>query len=204
MFRDRVHAGKELAGALRDYAGAPGALVLALPRGGVVVAAEVARALDLPLDVVVTRKIGAPGNPEYAVAAIDADGAVTPGDLGGASDEYIRSQIPVERDEIARRLRAYRGDHLPPEIEGRTVILVDDGVATGLTVRAAVRYLRAHGAGRIVVVVPVAPPETADRLRLEADEVVTLAEPAGFYAVGQFYSEFGQTTDAEVVDLLRG
>ncbi|MGB4592182.1 MAG: phosphoribosyltransferase family protein [Coriobacteriia bacterium] len=203
MFRDRVHAGHELAGALRGYSGAPDTLVLALPRGGVVVAAGVARALGLPLDVVVTRKIGAPGNPEYAVAAIDADGAVVPGDLGGASDEYIRSQVAVERDEIARRLRTYRGDRPPLEIEGRTVILVDDGIATGLTVRAAVRYLRAHNAGRIVVAVPVAPQDTADRLRLEADEVVTLAEPSGFYAVGQFYSEFGQTTDDEVISLLR-
>ncbi|MHB1340584.1 MAG: phosphoribosyltransferase [Coriobacteriia bacterium] len=204
MFRDRTHAGRELARALRDHAGAPGALVLALPRGGVVVAAEVARALDLPLDLVVTRKIGAPGNPEYAIAAVDADGSVLPGDTGGASEEYVRSQAGLEREEISRRLQAYRGDRPPPEIVGRTVILVDDGVATGLTVRSAIRYLRAHSAGRIIVAVPVAPPDTAGLLRREADEVVTLAEPAMFRAVGQFYSEFGQTTDAEVVELLRG
>lgn len=202
MFRNREHAGRELAAALGAYAHDPRALVLALPRGGVIVGAEVARALGLPLDIVVTRKIGAPGNPEYAVAAIDADGAVMPGDLGGASEEYIRSQVPTQREEIARRLHTYRGDRPPPEIAGRTVILVDDGIATGLTVRAAVRYLRAHSASQITVAVPVAPQETADRLRLDADEVVTLAEPMSFYAVGQFYDEFGQTTDAEVIALL--
>lgn len=203
MFSDREHAGDMLAAALGPYAHDGHAVVLALPRGGVVVGARVAGVLGLPLDIVATRKIGAPGNPEFAIAAVDADGQVMTGVAGFASDEYVRGRAEAERDEIARRLRVYREGRPPLEVEGRTVILVDDGVATGLTLRSALRYLRAHHPGRIVVAVPVAPPETAAHLRDEADTVVTLAEPDNFHAVGQFYDVFDQTTDDEVIELLR-
>ncbi|MEN6429395.1 MAG: phosphoribosyltransferase family protein [Coriobacteriales bacterium] len=202
LFPDREHAGQRLADALARYAGDDRAVVLALPRGGVVVGAQVARSLQLPLDVVVTRKIGAPGDPEYAIAAVDADGAVLLGDEGAASSEYVRREAVAQQAEISRRLAAYRRGRPPLDVTGRTVVLVDDGVATGLTLRAAIRYLRAHHAGRVVVAVPVAPPGTATRLRREADEVVVLAEPEAFHAVGQFYSDFSQTSDAEVVALL--
>ena len=204
MFADRHDAGRRLALALERYRDAPDAIVLGVPRGGVVVAAEVARALGLPLDVVVTRKIGAPGNPEYAVGAVDADGAVHAGLVAGLPEGYLARSAAHERDEIERRLLAYRADWEAPAITGATVIVVDDGIATGLTLSAAVAYLRRKGAKRIVIAAPVAAPDSATRLRGEADEVVTLAEPDGFNAVGQFYARFDQTSDAEVRGLLKG
>jgi predicted phosphoribosyltransferase len=204
MFADRHDAGRRLALALERYRDAPDAIVLGVPRGGVVVAAEVARDLGLPLDIVVTRKIGAPGNPEYAVGAVDADGAVHAGLVAGLPEGYLARSAAHERDEIERRLLAYRADWEAPAITGATVIVVDDGIATGLTLSAAVAYLRRKGAKRIVIAAPVAAPDSATRLRGEADEVVTLAEPDGFNAVGQFYARFDQTSDAEVRGLLKG
>jgi putative phosphoribosyl transferase len=204
MFRDRTDAGRRLGAALA--AGPPAhPLVLAIPRGGVIVGAEVAAAIAAPLDIVVTRKIGAPGNPELAV------GAIAPGvqvwDRGllerlGVDPGYLRDAVAEEEAEIVRRTAAYRGGRPPPQVAGRTVIVVDDGLATGATALAAVRWSRGASAGRVVVAAPVAAPATVDLLALEADEVRTLETPAWFRAVGEWYEDFTQTTDAEVVAAL--
>ncbi len=203
VFRDRHDAGRQLAAALERYRGAPDVVVLGVPRGGVVVAAEVARLLEQPLDVVVTRKLGAPGNPEYAVGAVDADGHVFAGILAGVPEGYLARAAAAEQAEIARRVAAYRAGRPALDVAGKTAVLVDDGIATGLTLRAAVHYLKRQGAARVVVAAPVAAPDSAARLRSEADEVVVLDEPWGFSAVGQFYERFDQTSDAEVEALLQ-
>lgn len=203
VFTDRHDAGRRLAAALERYRGVPDVVVLGVPRGGVVVAEEVARLLGQPLDVVVTRKIGAPGNPEYAVGAVDADGHVFEGILAGVPEGYLERAAAAEQAEIARRVAAYRAGRPALDVAGKTAILVDDGIATGLTLRAAVHYLKRQGAARVVVAAPVAAPDSAARLRGEADEVVVLDEPPGFSAVGQFYARFDQTSDDEVQALLR-
>jgi putative phosphoribosyl transferase len=202
MFRDRVDAGQQLAVALAAYAHAPDALVLGVPRGGVIVAAEVARELGLPLDVIVVRKIGAPGNPEFAVGAVDEGGNIV--DSGGtwASESYLRAEAEVGRAEIARRLAAYRSGRRPLELAGKTAVLVDDGIATGMTLRAAVASLRHRGAGRVIVAAPVAAPGAIGALTEAVDELIVLSAPDGFYAVGQFYRVFDQTEDAEVISAL--
>jgi putative phosphoribosyl transferase len=202
MFADRSEAGKLLAEALRGRV-SPDAVVLGVPRGGVVVAAEVARSLGLPLDVVVVRKLGAPGNPEYAVGAVDEDGRVVGGTSAIVSEAYLQDAARVGREEIARRLRVYRQGRAPLDVSGREVVLVDDGIATGMTLMAALDSLRRRGASRIVVATPVAAPDAAHHFRMQADEFVTLLEPPGFGAVGQFYTTFEQTDDAEVIELLR-
>lgn len=201
MFENRVEAGRRLAEALRDKVGAS-ALVLGVPRGGVVVAAEVARALGLPLDVLVVRKIGAPGNPEFAVGAVDEEGHVVGGPSGYATEEYLQEAARAGREEISRRLQAFRQGREPLDVRGREVVLVDDGIATGMTLLAALESLRRRGASRITVAAPVASPDAAARIGEHADEFVALLEPPGFSAVGQFYRQFDQTTDAEVITLL--
>jgi putative phosphoribosyl transferase len=206
VFEDRVDAGRALAKSLAAYRGSKGAIVLALPRGGVPVAYEVAHALDLPLDVLVVRKLGLPWQPELAMGAIASGGAIVMnedvlGYLRGREDVLEQVQRS-ERAELARRELSYRGSKPPLEMTGRTGILVDDGLATGATMEAAVRALRALGAERVVVAVPVASPEARDRIAGVADEVVCLAAPALFSAVGQWYRDFGQTSDEEVRDLL--
>ena len=202
MFADRVDAGRQLARALERFADAPDTVVLGVPRGGVVVAAEVARELGLPLDVVVAAKVGAPGNPEYAVGAVAPDGVVTPSPVAGYSAEELRVLSQPVHDLVRRRLQAFRGGRAEFDVARRTVLLVDDGVATGLTTRAAVEYLHRRGAARVVVAVPVAPPDSVQMLTTVADEVAVLESPFGFAAVGQFYRVFGQTEDAEVMRLI--
>jgi putative phosphoribosyl transferase len=181
-------------------------VVVGLPRGGVPVAAEVARALDAPLDVLVVRKLGCPFQPELGMGAIGEDGAIVLNreliarlGLGG---EEVQQVIERERVELERRLRRYRGERPPEPVSGRTVILVDDGLATGATARAAIQVLRLRGARRVVLAVPVAPPHTAQAFGGVADEVVVVQTPEPFFAIGQFYVDFAQTSDAEVAWLL--
>jgi putative phosphoribosyl transferase len=206
MFADRVDAGRALAKALEKRRGAADTIVLGLPRGGVPVAHEIAEALALPLDVLVVRKLGLPWQPELAMGAIASGGALVLNDevvryLGDRGDafETVRAR---EQAELERRERDYRGDRPPLDMRNRTGILVDDGLATGATMEAAVRALQALGARRVVVAVPVASAQARDRIAAVADEVVCLATPMLFSAVGQWYRDFGQTEDEEVRDLL--
>lgn len=205
-FRDRFEAGQVLGEHLHAYAGRGDTLVLALPRGGVPVGFEVARALDAPLDVFVVRKLGVPGREEFAMGAIATGGVrVLNEDTVrrlGIPDEEVARTIDREERELARRERLFRGGRPPPRIQGRTVILVDDGLATGATMRAAVQALREQEPARLVVGVPVGAPETCAVFEDEADEVVCALSPEPFYAVGHFYEDFEQTSDEEVRELL--
>jgi predicted phosphoribosyltransferase len=205
-FQDRREAGRLLAEKLGAYANRPDVLVLALPRGGVPVAYEVARALGAPLDVFIVRKLGVPGYEELAM------GAVATGSVRVLNDELVRAlSIPDyvidaitawEREELARRERLYRGDRPPPDVQDRTVILVDDGLATGATMHAAIAALRQQQPARIVVAVPTGSPETCDALRAEVDDVICAITPEPFHSVGLWYKDFSQTTDDEVRELL--
>jgi predicted phosphoribosyltransferase len=206
LFRDRRDAGRTLAQRLSDYAGQPGVVVLALPRGGTPVAYEVARALDAPLDVLMVRKLGIPWNEEYAMGAIASGGeqwldARVVHELGITRSD-IESVVAREQRELARRERIYRRDRPPPLLRGRTVILVDDGLATGSTMRAAVRAVRRQQPARTVVAVPVASTEACELLRSEADEIVCAEVPKYFLGVGRWYIDFSQTSDEEVCALL--
>jgi putative phosphoribosyl transferase len=206
-FTNRTEAGRQLADDLKEYAGREDALVLALPRGGVPVAFEVARALGLPMDLFLVRKLGVPGHEELAM------GAIASGGVRVLNEEVVRMFSPPEvtiarvaaqeQEELERRERAYRGGRRDLRLEGKTVILVDDGLATGSTMRAAAQAVRAQDPARIVVAVPVAAAETCDELRGEVDEVVCTLTPEPFRAVGIWYDDFAQTTDEEVRDLLR-
>jgi putative phosphoribosyl transferase len=206
IFRDRCHAGQLLAAELAAYAGRSDVLVLALPRGGVPVAFEVARALGAPLDVFLVRKLGVPGHKELAMGALATGGVRVLNERVvrelGIPDAAIEAVAAEEQRELARRERDYRGDRPPPAVGGRTVILVDDGLATGSTMRAAVAALRRQGPARIVVAVPAAAPATCDQFRAEVDEIVCAVTPEPFYAVGLWYEDFSPTTDDQVRDLL--
>jgi putative phosphoribosyl transferase len=205
-FRDRADAGRLLAERLSHYAGRDDVLVLGLPRGGVPVAAEVARALGAPLDVFLVRKLGLPGQEELAMGAIASGGArVLNEELVetlGIPEALIDAVAAREEEELRRRERLYRGERPPPEVEGKTVILVDDGLATGSSMRAAVAALRRLRPARIVVAVPTAPVSTCEELRPEVDELVCARTPQPFDAVGIWYENFNQTTDEEVRRLL--
>lgn len=206
-FADRRAAGRLLATRLAHLRPAH-PIVLALPRGGVPVAFEVARALDAPLDLLIVRKLAAPGHEELGIGAV-VDGAdpqvVLNDDIvreSGASADYIRAEMRRQFAEIERRRDRYVGGRAPAAVEGRSVILVDDGIATGGTVRAALQALRKKRPSRLALAVPVAPADTVERLRPDCDELICLAQPQPFYAVGAHYEDFTQTTDAEVIALL--
>ena len=206
VFEDRRDAGRQLA-ALLTEAGQD-AIVLALPRGGVPVAAEVAAALHLPLDVLVVRKLGAPFQPELGLGAIAPDGIrVVNARLAtslGVSGPDLDAVAEREGRELERRLERYRGKEPPPAVEGRTVIVVDDGIATGYTARAAVRWAKRHGARRVILAVPVIAAETAEDLATEVDDLVAVEAPLDMAAIGMWYRRFGQVSDEEVVEILRG
>ena len=205
MFLDRADAGRRLAAMLRKFSSEPPPLLLALPRGGVPVAAEVAATLRIPFDVLVVRKLGVPGHEEYAMGAIASGVMVLDHEVVarlGVGMDALERVIDREKRELERRERTFRDESAFPEVEGRTVIVVDDGIATGSTMSAAVALLRKKNAGRIVVAVPVAADDSAERLRGEADEVVALLEPGNLGAVGRWYRDFGQTGDDEVRRLL--
>lgn len=206
LFRDRCDAGQQLAARLVFLKGEPDVIVLGIPRGGVVVAAEVARALDAPLDIFIAHKIGAPFNPELAIGALTSSGDVLLDEelidqLGLHQDEIARA-VEYQRGEIERRLAVFRKARPPLDETGKTVVLVDDGVATGSTVLAALRALRKRSPARLVLAIPVGPADTMARLARECDQAVVLATPEPFWAVGRFYQQFDQTTDAEVIGLL--
>lgn len=206
MIEDRVEAGRRLAAALQRYCDCPGGLILAIPRGGVVVGREMSVLLRLPLDVLLTRKIGAPGNPELAIGALTETGYLYVNEELLASYPALarlseRERLEQER-EIDRRRRQYRGGRALPPLEGRTVILVDDGTATGATYLASVHALRASRVGRLVAALPVAPPEIAGMISRRVDDCVVLATPDPFYAVGQHYLNFRQVDDEEVLRCL--
>ena len=206
LYRDRIEAGRLLATKLTAYAHRQDVLVLALPRGGVPVAYEVAKALKAPLAVFVVRKLGVPGHEELAM------GAIATGGIRVVNEEVVRMlRIPdriidavaaQEQQELERRERLYRDDRPPPDVSGRTVILVDDGLATGSTMRAAIKALRRQHPAHIVVAVPVAAPSTCDEFRAEVDDIICAKTPEPFYGVGYWYEDFSQTTDNEVHDLL--
>jgi putative phosphoribosyl transferase len=205
-FLDRRDAGRRLAQRLAQYRDTK-PVVLGLPRGGVPVADEVARALDATLDVMVVRKLGAPGNPEFAI------GAIAPGvthferthiDALNVPKEFVQHAVAREQEELRRREKLFRGGRPAAEVGGKTVILVDDGLATGATVKAAIKSLRAMGPGRIVLAVPIGAPDTVEQLRPLVDELVCLETPAFFRAVGQGYVDFSPTSDRDVERILRG
>ena len=206
-FDDRAEAGRLLAERLASYADNPNVVVLGLPRGGVPVAFEVARGLRVPMDLFVVRKLGTPGNRELAMGAI-AEGGIR------VLDEELVRELAIHRGEIEavthqetqelqRRIRAYRGKRDAPNLEGKTVILVDDGVATGSTMRAAIRAIRAHRPARLVAAVPTIARSTFRELRTEVDELIAILTPEPFFGVGEWYADFGQTSDAEVSALLQ-
>jgi putative phosphoribosyl transferase len=207
FFENRKDAGERLVSLVEEYRNQADTLVLGLPRGGVVVALEIALALDLPLDVWVSRKIGAPLNPELAIGAIDSDGNLLLDDnavrLYEISDRYIREMSEEQVTEVQRRYERYRGKGEAPDVKGKTILVVDDGVATGFTMLAALQSLRHRGAEKIICVVPVASPRVMRKLEQNSDGVECLSTPSYFGAVGEFYRNFNQVSDEEVLECLK-
>jgi len=205
LFRDREDAGRKLARALTEFVGSQ-VVVLGMPRGGVVVANEVAEALGAPLDVVVTRKIGAPGEPEFALGAVTQEGDVIVDrravESVGTTAEYLQEEAQRKRAEVIERMRNLRGDRPYPDLEGKTVIIVDDGMATGNSMRAAVQSVGRRCPKEVLVAVPVAPSETVSEFSREGTRVVCIEQPRFFFAIGQFYNSFEQVEDSEVRRLL--
>jgi putative phosphoribosyl transferase len=207
MFNDRSDAGIQLASRLKEYKDKKGVLVLALPRGGVVTGYEIARHLNAPLDIVIVRKIGFPGQPELAIGAVSETGTVVLNDYiisgYGVSKEYIESEVSRQKEEIARRVKLYRKGKWLSGLEGKTVILVDDGIATGATMKVAIATLREEKLNKLVVALPVAPSSVAEEIEKMVDEFICIETPLDFMAVGSYYYDFTQVSDKEVVELLR-
>jgi len=205
VFRDRQQAGKRLAEELQKR-GITGDIVLAVPRGGLPVGHAVAEAMGLGLDIVVARKMGAPGNPELAIGAVASDGSVWRNDRLiqqlGVDEDYVERTRRQEAENARAKFDRYRGDRPEPELSGKTVLIVDDGVATGATTIACIRLAYSEGAERVILAVPVAPPESVKRLQQEADQVIAVDQPTWFMAVGQFYEQFGQVSDEEAMAYL--
>ena len=207
MFKDRTDAGRQLADLLRDH-DVEVDVVLGIPRGGLPVARPVADALGVPLDVVVASKIGAPNNPELAIGAVASDGSIWRNDdlidRIGVGEAYVERERESETEVAREKLERYRGTAEPPDLNGKRVLVVDDGLATGATVTAALRQIRAAGASYVVLAVPVGSPDSVERLRAEADEVIAVETPPHFGAVGQFYESFRQVSDEEATSYLEG
>jgi predicted phosphoribosyltransferase len=204
IFKDRVDAGRQLAQALLRYKGQD-VVVYALPRGGVVLGAEIARALEAPLDLIVVRKVGHPSSPEYAIAAVAEDGhtVVNQAEVSAIAKDVFEESVRLEQDEARRRRLLYTRGRAAVPATGKTAIIVDDGLATGLTMFAAVQEMQHWRPARLIVAVPVAPPQTIGALRRIVDEVVTLYAPDQFGAIGRFYWDFSQVTDDEVIELMK-
>lgn len=207
MFNDRRDAGIQLVSMLKKYKDQEGVLVLALPRGGVVTGYEIARYLNVPLDIVIVRKIGFPGQPELGIGAVSETGTVVLNQFiistYGVSKDYIEHEISRQKEEISRRVKLYRKGKGLPDLEGKTIILVDDGVATGATIKAAITTLRKEKLTKLTVALPVAPPAMADELKQMVDEFICIETPVDFMAVGAHYRDFTQVSDEEVVELLQ-
>lgn len=207
IFKNRREAGRKLAEKLKKYAGQKDVLILGLPRGGVIVAAEVASSLQSHLDIVAPRKLGAPDNEELAIGAVSEDGRPILDEniikMLAVSKKYLKEQIKKAKAESERRLKLYRGDRQKLKIKNKTVIIIDDGIATGATMRAAITSCRKKQAKKIIVAVPVSARDTFKKIKEEADEVISLQLPIYFGAVGQFYKEFPQTEDREVIKILQ-
>jgi putative phosphoribosyl transferase len=208
MFRDRSDAGVQLAERLKGYKDREDVIVLALPRGGVVTGHEIARYLNAPLDIIIVRKIGFPGQPEFGIGAVSETGTVFLDQrivsTYGVTKQYIEEEINRQKEEISRRVKLYRKGGSIRKLDGKVIILVDDGVATGATMKAAIVALRKEKINKVVVAIPVAPPETADEIKKMADEFICIETPPDFMAVGSYYRDFTQITDEEVVRLLEG
>jgi len=207
MFHDRFDAAIRLAGELRNYRKGNDALVLAVPRGGLPIGGVLASELGLPLDVILTKKIGHPNNPEFAVGAVSLTNATVDTDLLERERipvDFIASEINRLQESLRRKYRMYRGASRPLPVAGKTVILTDDGAATGRTLLAAIKLLRREGAAKIVVALPVAPRDTLEVLKHSADEVVCLEVPEDFAAIGEFYADFSQVSDEEALSFLEG
>lgn len=207
IFRDRKDAGQQLANKLQEYKNKKDTIVLALPRGGVIVGYEVAKELNLPLDLVVPRKIGAPGNEEYAIGAITETGegifdqqAI---DILGVTKEYLDKKITEEKKEAQRRLKEYRVGRKTLNLKNKTVIIIDDGLATGLTMRAAIKSVKKQNVKEIIVAIPVTALDSLKIVQTEANKVIYIDAPSYFGAVGAFYENFYQTTDKEVIELMK-
>ncbi len=206
MFANKVDAGKQLANTLKNFSDKDELIVLAIPRGGVVVGYEVARVLKVPLDIIIPRKIGAPNQPELAIGAVGQDGSVVLNKKVvaqlGVSRIYIEKESRQQQLEIKRRLDKYRGELPFPSLKGRKVIVVDDGVATGATLKAALSFVKKQGVKELIVALPVGPLSSINELKKEVDQVICLLTPEPFYAIGQFYKDFSQTSDEQVINLL--
>lgn len=205
LFKDRYEAGKLLAGKLQSYKNNTGAIVLAVPRGGLEPGFILAKELNLPLDVILTKKIGFPGNPEYAIGAVSLNSEVVSKELiktGQVSQSYVNEQIKKIRALLQERYKQYLGDRKPLDLKDKIVIITDDGAATGRTLLAAIELVKKEKAEKIIVAIPVGHPETVAKLRKKA-EVICLEQPADFFAVGQFYEHFAQVSDEQAMRLLR-
>lgn len=207
MFNDRSDGGSQLALRLKKYKDQKGVLVLALPRGGVVTGYEIARYLNAPLDVVIVRKIGFPGQPELGIGAVPETGTVVLNEFiistYGVQKDYIEREISRQKEEISRRVKLYRKGKGLPDLEGKTIILVDDGVATGATMKAAITTMREEKLSKLIVALPVAPPSVADEIQQMVDEFICIETPFDFMAVGAHYRDFTQVSDEEVIELLQ-
>lgn len=206
MFYDRVEAGQKLVKELLQYQDRQSVIVLGMPRGGVITAAQIAQKLNCPLDIIVARKIGAPGNPEYAIGAVAQKGDPILNEeligTGNITPDYLDQTISIQRAEIKRRLAQYRKGKPHLNLLGKSVILVDDGIATGMSILAAINQIKTMGAKKIVLAVPVIPFENIGKIKKEIDELIYLEAPRIFFAVGQFYNHFEEVTDEEVKKLL--
>jgi putative phosphoribosyl transferase len=207
MFNDRTDAGIQLVSRLKEYKDKEGVIVLALPRGGVVTGYEIAQHLNVPLDIVLVRKIGFPGQPELGIGAVSETGSIVLNDYiisgYGVSKEYIEREVSRQKEEIARRVKLYRKGKCLSGLKGKTIILVDDGVATGATMKAAITTLKEEKLNKLVVALPVAPSSVAEEIETMVDEFICIETPFDFMAVGSYYDNFTQISDEEVVELLR-
>lgn len=207
MFKDRGDAGVQLVHRLKEYKDRKGVLVLALPRGGVATGYEIAHYLNVPLDIIIVRKIGFPGQPEFGIGAVSETGTVVLNELTisayGVAKDYIENEISGQKEEISRRVKLYRKGKELPDLKGKIVILVDDGVATGATMKAAIVTLKEEKLDKLIVALPVGHPDVADEIEKMVDEFICIETPLDFMAVGAYYHDFTQVSDAEVIELLQ-